>query len=124
MMPRRLDDRGAGLLSMALGVIVFMAFLVLAVNITYNLYATSVVSSFALDGARSVAEADGKTPAQAVADFHSAAGNEAVYDIVIDGDIVRATLSFETSSILPGLSTASFGKVERTFEVRVEEQQP
>ena len=109
---------------MALGVVVFTAFLALAVNIMYNLYATSVVSSFALDGARSVAEDGGKTPGQATADFHAAAGNEATYSIVIDGDVVRAMVSFETNSILPGFSTASFGKIERTFEVRMEEQQP
>ncbi len=109
---------------MALGVIVFLGFLVLAINITYNLYATSVVSSFALDGARSVAERDNKTIGEAVADFHAATGNQATYNLEIDVDVVRATLKFQTETLLPGFSTASFGTIERTFEVRLEEQQP
>jgi hypothetical protein len=48
-------DRGTGLVSSIAGVTVFLAFLFFAVQLLFNLYATSVVTSTAYDGARSVA---------------------------------------------------------------------
>jgi hypothetical protein len=48
-------DRGAGLLSTSFGVLFFVGFLFFAVQLLFNLYATSVVTSAAYDAARSVA---------------------------------------------------------------------
>ncbi len=51
----RRDDRGTGLFSSIAGVLVFLAFLLFAVQLLFNLYATSVVTSVAYDSARLVA---------------------------------------------------------------------
>ena len=45
-------DRGAGLVSAVAGVVAFLAFLFFAVQLLYNLYATSVVTATAYDAAR------------------------------------------------------------------------
>jgi len=109
---------------MALGLLFFFGFLVFAVNVTYNLYATSVVTSLALDAARDVAERDGLSPSEAEAEFRSVVGADVEFSIVEAGDIVRTTVKWKTRSLLPQLSEArAFGVINRTFEVRVEEQQ-
>jgi hypothetical protein len=51
----REDDRGTGLFGSIAGVLVFLAFLLFAVQLLFNLYATSVVTSVAYDSARIVA---------------------------------------------------------------------
>lgn len=110
---------------MALGLLFFFGFLVFAVNVTYNLYATSVVNALALDAARDVAERNGPSAAQARADFLAEVGGTgATLVLVEDGDVVRATLEFETNALFPQFSDdRAFGVIKRTFEVRVEEQQ-
>lgn len=50
-------DRGAGLLSSAAGLLVFLGFLLLAVQLLVDLHAQSVVSDAAYSGARAVAGA-------------------------------------------------------------------
>ncbi len=125
--PWRRDDRerGSGLISMAFGLVFFFGFLVFAVNVTYNLYATSVITGLALDAAHGVAERDGLSPAEAEARFRSEVGSDVAFSIDIVGDTVQATVRWETNALLPQLSDArAFGVVDRTFEVRVEEQQP
>jgi hypothetical protein len=52
---RAAREHGTGLVSSIAGVTVFLAFLFFAVQLLCNLYATSVVTSTAYDGARSVA---------------------------------------------------------------------
>lgn len=110
---------------MAMGLLFFFGFLVFAVNVTYNLYATSVVTALALDAARDAAERNGPTPGEARAAFLSEAGTAgAELELVRDGDVIRATLTFKTQALLPQISDArAFGVIDRTFEVRVEEQQ-
>ena len=118
------SDRGAGLMSMALGLFFFFGFLVFAVNVTYNLYATSVITSLALDAAHDVAERDGLSPSEAEAEFRDHVGGDVEFSISINGDTVQATVLWETRSLLPQISNArAFGVIDRTFEVRVEEQQ-
>lgn len=110
--------------SMAFGLLFFFGFLVFAVNVTYNLYATSVITGLALDAAHGVAERDGLTPAQAEAEFRSEVGNDVAFSITVVGNTVQATVRWETNALLPQLSDArAFGVVDRTFAVRVEEQQ-
>src|SRR3954452_14344588 len=48
-------DRGAGLLGTSFGILVFLGFLFFAVQLLFNLYATSVVTSTTYDAARRVA---------------------------------------------------------------------
>jgi hypothetical protein len=50
-------ERGSGLIGIIAGVSVFLAFLLFAVQLLINLYATSSVSDAAWDGARQVAGA-------------------------------------------------------------------
>ena len=122
---RREDrDRGTGILSMAMGMLFFFGFLVFAINITYNLYATSVVSSLALDAARDAAE-DGGDVGEAEADFLSeVSSGDVTFSLVDGGDVIRARVTFESTALLPAFSTGSaFGTIDRTFEVRKEEQQ-
>jgi hypothetical protein len=117
-------ERGAGLISMALGLFFFFGFLVFAVNVTYNLYATSVITSLALDAAHDVAERDGLSPSEAEAEFSEHVGGDVEFSISVNGDTVQATVLWETRSLLPQISSArAFGVIDRTFEVRVEEQQ-
>jgi len=109
---------------MALGLLFFFGFLVFAVNVTYNLYSTSVISSLALDAARDAAERNGPTPSEAAADFRSEVGSGVDFTLVRDGEVIRATLKWETKSLMPQLSDSrAFGVIDRSFEVRVEEQQ-
>lgn len=118
-------ERGAGTLSTSLGLLVFFALLVFAVQVMYNLYATSVITSLALDAARDVAERDGASPGQAEAEFREHVGGEVAFDIIVNGDTVQASVQWETRSLFPSISDArAFGVLDRTFEVRVEEQQP
>ena len=109
---------------MAIGMLVFFTLLFFAVNVIYNLYATSVISAIAVDAARDVAERDGKTPGEAEADFHSAVSGEVDFKIRQEGDVVFADIEWETRALLPTISDArAFGVLNRTFAVRVEEQQ-
>lgn len=118
-------ERGAGILSTSLGLLVFFALLVFAVQVMYNLYATSVITSMALDAARDVAERDGITPGEAESAFRDRIGGDVDFDIFVAGDTVQASVRWETKSLFPSISDArAFGVLDRTFEVRVEEQQP
>ncbi len=117
-------ERGSGILSMSLGLVVFFTLLVFAVQVMYNLYATSVITSLALDAARDVAERDGPTSGEAEAEFRQHIGGDVSFDIVVIGDTVQASVQWETRSLFPSISDArAFGVLDRTFEVRVEEQQ-
>lgn len=55
-------ERAAGLLSTSFGLLVFLGFLFFAVQLLFNQYATSVVTSAAYDAARSVATAPEQPP--------------------------------------------------------------
>jgi Flp pilus assembly protein TadG len=117
-------ERGSGILSMSLGLLVFFALLVFTIQVMYNLYATSVITSLALDAARDVAERDGLSVAEAEAEFRDHVSGEVAFDIVVIGDTVQASVQWETRSLFPSINDArAFGVLDRTFEVRVEEQQ-
>lgn len=117
-------ERGSGMLSTSLGLLFFFALLVFAVQVMYNLYATSVITSLALDAARDVAERDGMSPAQAEAEFRDHVGGDVQFEIVVEGDFIQASVEWETRSLFPAISDArAFGVLDRTFEVRIEEQQ-
>ena len=108
---------------MAMGLLFFFGFLVFAVNIMYNLYATSVISSLALDAAHDVAERNGSA-AQAEAEFRQHVGPDVDFSIAVLGDTVQVDVEWETRALLPQLGDArAFGVLNRSFEVRIEEQQ-
>lgn len=119
------NERGAGLLSMSFGLLFFIILLIFSIQVTYNLYTTSVVTGLAIDAARDVAAQDGISPAQAEANFREFVGTDVAFDIVITGDTVEATVNWETASLIPAVSDSrAFGVLDRTFAVRIEEQQP
>lgn len=107
-----------------MGLLFFFSFLVFAVNVMYNLYATSVISSLALDAAHDVAERNGSTPGAAEAEFRDHVGNDVDFSIVVLADTVQVEVRWETNALLPQLGDArAFGVLDRSFEVRIEEQQ-
>ena len=119
------NERGAGLLSMSFGLLFFIILLIFSIQVTYNLYTTSVVTGLAIDAARDVAAQDGISPAQAEANFREFVGTDVDFDIVITGETVEATVNWETASLIPAVSDSrAFGVLDRTFAVRIEEQQP
>lgn len=118
-------ERGAGVFAMSIGMLFFFLLLLFAVQILYNLYATTLVSSFAVEAARDVAELDGPTPAAAIADFSNNVGPDGSLTIVEAGGEVRATVTYTSSTVFPAVFNAQpFGVLNRTFVVRMEEQQP
>lgn len=109
---------------MSFGVLMFFVLLLFAVQVTYNLYTTSVVTGLAIDAARDVAEHDGLTTAEAEARFREFVGEEVELDIVVNAETVEVRVNWQTKSLFPALSkTRAFGVLDRTFEVRLEEQQ-
>lgn len=108
---------------MTMGLFFFFGFLVFATNVMYNLYATSVISGFALDAAHNVAERNG-TEAQAQEQFREQVGEDVDFDIFVLDDTVRVDVRWETQALLPQISDArAFGVLDRSFEVRIEQQQ-
>ena len=109
---------------MAMGLLFFFSFLVFAVNVMYNLYATSVISSLALDAAHDVAERNGLSSGEAEAEFRQQVGDDVNFSIVVLGDTIQVDVRWETNALLPQLGNArAFGVLDRSFEVRIEEQQ-
>lgn len=112
------------MLSMTFGVFVFITLLTFATQVFFNLYTTSVVTGLAVDAARDVAELDGITPAEAEAEFAQLVDGDVQFDIRVVGDAVQAELQWQTKSLFPAFSDARvFGVLDRTFTVRIEEQQ-
>ncbi|MFN8039113.1 MAG: hypothetical protein U0Q07_07875 [Acidimicrobiales bacterium] len=128
-------DRGAGLLSSAAGVLVFLGFLLLTVQLLVDLHAQSVVSDAAYSGARAVAGARvdqddavavadarrraedrvrsllGRQGASAHLDWSASTADEVALRVVVDNP--RFTL--------PGLSAhLGVDHVDRTVRLRVE----
>ena len=126
-------DRGTGAISTALSVTVFLLLMLAAVQILFDLHATSMVTAAATDAATEVAGYDAFDRRCAAADVAAAGFRATLGDyarrgtasIDIDCDdpnVVRARVIADHPSILPhrlrGL--LGLGHVDRTIEVRVE----
>jgi hypothetical protein len=129
--PPRGRDRGAGLLSTSFGLLFFVGFLFFAVQLLFNLYSTSVVTSAAYDAARSIATAPQQpvTPRQlddAVEHARSLLGryrDRAAFDWdLTDPDVVRLHVHAVNPRMLaPPLDhLVGFDSIDRTVVVRVE----
>lgn len=131
----RLQDRelGAGLLSTSAGFLVFMLMLLAAVQILFNLYATSIVTGAAHDAARQVAGFDSaanRCAATAVAEAaflrslgdYGSAGHASLQWTCNDPNVVKVRVQAQHPSVLPtrlaGLS--SLANLDRTIEIRIE----
>lgn len=133
---RGTGDEGTGLIALSAGVLVFLAFLLFAVQLLLNLFATTSVTSATYDGAQLVASTPverGDPVATAVArqrgeerirrllgrvgqtasiDWSASTADTVTVRVVVDPPRV----------LLPGLSGAvGMDRIDRTVHVRVEQ---
>ena len=131
MLARRLDpERGTGAVSSVVGVTVFLAMLFFAVQVLYNLYATSVVTAAAFDAARVVAGSDGASdPGAREEAWERACQVMGRYCERVDPDwsqstddvVVLHVVAENPNLLMRGLgAVAPFQTVDRTIRVRVE----
>jgi hypothetical protein len=124
----RTED-GTGLIGSTAGILVFVVFMLLAVQVLFDLYARSAVTSASFDAARVVAGADaGATPA-AEADAEDAArrvlghyGARARFRWTVDSDTVALTVHLRNPSLLPAVFSRplSLDTIDRTVRVHRE----
>ena len=126
-------QRGTGLISTSVGFLVFMLMMLAAVQILFNLYATSMVTAAAHDAAREVAGFDsdadrcGAVPA-AEASFrrslgdYGTSGHATLHWTCNNPDVVRVRVVARHPSVLPQRFTGltSLAALDRTIEVRTE----
>lgn len=128
-------DRGAGLLSTAAGVVVFLVFLLFAVQLLFGLYASSTVTAVANDAA--VRAASAEAPALSVVEAEARrslgkVGDAASFtwdteDSDRDGEVDTVVLKVVATP--PRLIPPSIGgaigldEVRRTVRVRLEQVQ-
>ena len=123
-----MDERGGGPISIWIGFSVFLVMLLFAVQVIFNLYAASVVTSISYDAARRVAGSDGGADyiAEAEADARQALGRyerhvEFDWGATTDEEVVLRVHSENPSVLLPVLAgPLAFDTLDRTIRVRVE----
>lgn len=125
-------ERGAGLISTAAGVVVFLMFLVFAVQLLYGLYASSTVTAVVHDAAQRAA-APGAPPVGTIeADARASlgrVGEEASFEWAqedTDGDGLADTVVLRVVADPPRFVPRSLGDgvglgpIDRTVRVRLE----
>jgi hypothetical protein len=136
MAARGRGDAGAGLLSTAAGVVVFLVFLLFAVQLLFGLYASSTVTAVANDAATRAASANapslGLIEAEARASLGEI-GRTASFDWGVDdadGDGINDTVVLELVASPPRFIPPSIGgsigldEVRRVVRVRAEHVVP
>jgi hypothetical protein len=125
--PRSAGERGGGPLSAWFGFVVFLVLLLFAVQVLFNLYATSVVTSVAYDAARKVAGQHGgpESQARAEGDARRALGRygaRVTFEWDSSGDVVALRVRATSPSVLfPAMAgPVAFGDIDRTVRVKVE----
>lgn len=127
-------ERGSGLFGMAAGLTVFLLLMIAAVQVLFNLYANTVVTTAAVDAARIVAgydSADDRCAAtggaeavfwQSLGDYGERGSANLVW-ICDDREKVSLTVAAEHPTILPQrlLGLAGLGRLNRVIEIRVED---
>lgn len=131
----RPGEAGTGIIATTAGVSVFLILLLVAVQLSVNLLATSTVSAAGYDAARSVASrrVDHTSPGSVAAAqqdaesmFHRIVGRAATdarFLWQLDATSVRLRILMRPPGILPRSLGASVGMddIDRTFVVRIEE---
>jgi len=126
-------DRGAGLLATLIGVMVFLVLLLVAVQVLYNLYATSAVTAATYDGARIAAgyAAAGDPRAHEAAAAHvkdilGAYGDRVELTWIETAEVESLTVRASNPSFLPRGLRGPLGldHIERTVRVRIERETP
>jgi Flp pilus assembly protein TadG len=129
------DDRGVGLLASAAGVVVFLMFLMLSVQLLFSLYASSTITAVANDAAQRAADANAP-PLDVIEEEARATlgriGDSATFGWSTDdadGDGLADTVVLDVVARPPRFVPASIGDgiglgpLRRTIRVRVEELQ-
>jgi hypothetical protein len=126
-------DAGAGLLSTAAGVVVFLAFLLFAVQLLFGLYASSTVNAVANDAATRAASAGAPALDRIESEARESLGeigSSATFDWTAedsDGDGFDDTVVLEVVADPPRFIPPSIGgaigldEIRRTVRVRREE---
>lgn len=123
------DEAGTGLFPTVAGVAVFLTLLLLAVQIIFDLYATSAVTASAFDAARIVAGAGAEQRAEAADAAAEDArrslgryGTRTNFTWSIDSDDVVLHVVASSPSFLPHSLRRPLGvdRVDRTIRVRIE----
>lgn len=115
--------RGVGILSSVFGLMFFLVFMLLAVQVMWSLYATSVVTGAAYDAGRVAARTG--DPAAGQARFENTIG-EYDADVAITmpagPGVVTVVITGENPTVLPDrfARVLPFGTINRTVEVRNE----
>jgi hypothetical protein len=129
-------DAGAGLLSTAAGVVVFLVFLLFAVQLLFGLYASSTVNAAANDAATRAASAGAPALDRIEADARESLGeigSSATFDWSVedtDGDGADDTVVLEVVADPPRFLPPSIGgsigldEIRRTVRVRREKVAP
>ncbi|MDQ1402568.1 MAG: hypothetical protein QOG03_884 [Actinomycetota bacterium] len=131
---RRRGEDGTGLIASTAGIMVFLVLLLLAVQVLFNLYATSAVTAAAYDAARIVAGADvaSGAPSLEAARADAEAGAQRTlgryssrtrFDWNVDDpDVVQLHVVAQNPGFLPIAlrRPLGFDRVDRTVRVRVE----
>jgi hypothetical protein len=127
--PRRaVGERGGGPISTWFGFSVFLVLLLFATQVTFNLYATSVVTAVSYDAARRVAAGDGGAglTSQAEADARRSLGRYATrvsfdWSGTTGEEVVLRVQADNPNLLLPVVAgRPAFGHLDRTVRVRVE----
>jgi len=123
-----MDERGGGPISMWIGFSVFLVMLLFAVQVLFNLYATSVVTAVSYDAARRVAGSDGGADHMAAAEAQArqALGRyerwvQFDWNGTTTEEVVLRVQADNPSVLLPVLAgPAALDQLDRTIRVRVE----
>ena len=124
-------DRGAGLLGTSFGILFFLGFLFFAVQLLFNLYATSVVTSATYDAARHVAtlgrpatQSDLTTAESEARDQLGAYADRVTFtwDVSSDPSVVKLLVVADNPRFLSPVldSFVGFNEIRRTVVVHVE----
>ncbi len=122
-------QRGLGLVGSLAGVIAFLSFLLFAVQLAYDLYATSAVTSAAFDAVRVVAGGDAEGDPAARTDAEERArrvlgryGERVAFTWSVDDDVVALRVQATNPSFIPAAlrRPLRLDVVDRTVRARVE----
>jgi Flp pilus assembly protein TadG len=131
----RPDDRGAGAFSTAIGFLVFLTCLFLAVQVVFGLYATSVVRATLSDAASRAAGGGGAGDAELAALAAEAEANlgaigrqpSTVVELELEdtdgdgiGDVVAGRAVVEPPRFAPAADLLGFDVIEVAVRMRVE----
>lgn len=126
-----LSERGTGIIASVFGVVIFLVFMLLAVQVAFVLYARSSIQAAAYDAARVVSGSDAATNGLAAAETAAdsrlqaslggyAARSTVIWDVTKNQ--VGLTVSLRTPSLLPAALMAPLGmdSITKTVMLRRE----